>query len=270
MLNVEKAAGAVGAYVSGASIADIAGSEGLVAAVKKALFDHGVLFFRDQDITPADHRAFAERFGPVEGHPAYPVVAGTQDVQILESTEENPSKIECWHTDMTFRAAPPTYTLLHGQVIPEFGGDTLWASTTAAYAALSEPMKQMLCELTAIHDFTFGFQESLSEPGGYERLKGAIAANPPVEHPVVLVHPETGRKAIYVNPLFTVRIKELPPAESRAILNFLYQHVVTEEFTVRLNWAPKTFVIWDNRMTQHKPVNDFFPQHRKLHRVTVT
>lgn len=160
-------------------------------------------------------------------------------------------------------------TVLHGKVIPKFGGDTLFASMYAAYDALSEPMRELLDPLVAVHDFRHGFAESLAEPGGAERLADAVAANPPVEHPLVRTHPECGRQALYVNPLFTTRIKGLAPAESRALLEFLYTHMVTEEFTVRLNWQPETIAIWDNRCTQHKPVNDFFPQHRRLHRVTV-
>jgi taurine dioxygenase len=124
-------------------------------------------------------------------------------------------------------------------------------------------------ELQAVHDFRHGFQESLAEPGGTERLADAIAANPPVAHPLIASHPETGRKVIYVNALFTTHIVGLTPTESTMLLEFLYRHIVTDEFTVRLNWQPDTVAIWDNRSTQHKPVNDFFPQHRKMHRVTI-
>ena len=130
-------------------------------------------------------------------------------------------------------------------------------------------MKELLLPLTAVHDFRHGFRESLAEPGGPERLAAAIEANPPVEHPVIRTHPETGRKAIYVNALFTTHIVGLTDLESRSLLAFLYRHIVSEEFTVRLSWTPGTVAIWDNRATQHKPVNDFFPQHRKLHRVTI-
>ena len=270
MLEVRKAAGALGAFVSGVSLADVAGDAALFERLHRLTLEHQVLFFRDQHIEPIDFQAFARRFGPVLGHPAYPLVPGTEDVQVLESTPEAPSKIEEWHSDMTFSATPPTFTLLHGQIIPEYGGDTLWAGAVAAYDALSEPMKGLLDGLRAVHDFRHGFRESLAEPGGEERLAGAVAANPPVSHPVIRTHPETGAKAIYVNPLFTTRIEGLTAPESRDVLAFLYRHTVTPEFTVRLSWEPGTAVIWDNRSVQHKPVNDFFPQHRKLHRVTIT
>ncbi|MEZ5560640.1 MAG: taurine dioxygenase [Pseudomonadales bacterium] len=268
-MQVQKAAGALGAFVKQVSLADAAQSDALFDDVHGALLEHQVLFFRDQDISPQDYQAFARRFGQVEGHPAYPTVAGAPDVQILESTPENPSKIEVWHTDMTFRPAPPAITLLHGQIIPPYGGDTLWASATAAYEGLSEPLQRLVDGLYAVHDFRHGFQESLAEPGGPERLAPAIAANPPVRHPLVRTHPETGRRALFVNALFTTHIEGLTRRESEALLTFLYRHTVTEEYTVRLSWAPKTVAIWDNRSTQHKPVNDFFPMHRKMHRITI-
>ena len=270
MLEVRKAAGALGAFVSGVSLADVARDSALFERLHALALEHHVLFFRGQHIEPLDFQAFARRFGPVLGHPAYPLVPGTEDVQVLESTPEAPSKIEEWHSDMTFSATPPTYTLLHGQIIPEFGGDTLWASAAAAYDALSKPMQGLLDGLQAVHDFRHGFRESLAEPGGEERLAGAVAANPPVSHPLIRTHPESGVRAIYVNPLFTTHIEGLTASESRDILSFLYRHTVTPEFTVRLSWEPHTAVIWDNRSVQHKPVNDFFPQHRKLHRVTIT
>ena len=264
------AAGALGGFVSGVSLADVASSDAHYRRVRDLLVQHEVLFFRDQEKTPAVFAAFAKAFGDVLGHPAYATVNDAPDVQILESTAENPSKIEVWHSDMTFMQCPPSFTLLQGQIIPEVGGDTLWASATAAYEALSPEMRTFLTPLKAVNDFRQGFRESLAEPGGAERLASAIAENPPVEHPLVRTHPESGRKAIYANALFTTQIVGLPSKESAALLAFLYQHVVAVEHTVRLSWQPGTVAIWDNRSTQHKPVNDFFPQHRLMHRVTLT
>ncbi len=262
-MQLQKAAGAIGAYIDDVSLADVASSDALFAQIHAELLEHEVLFFREQDIAPPEFQAFARRFGQVEGHPAYATVADAPDVQILESTAEQPSKIEAWHTDMTFRSAPPAITLLHGQIIPPYGGDTLWASTAAAYESLSAPIRQMLDEFEAVHDFRHGFAESLAEPGGTQRLVAAVAAHPPVTHPLVRTHPETRKKVIYVNALFTTHIVGLSKAESTMLLEFLYRHIVTEEFVVRLSWQPKTVAIWDNRSTQHKPVNDYFPQHRR-------
>ncbi len=269
MLVVQKAAGALGAFVSGVSVAEVVGNDALFSEVRQILLEHEVLFFRDQRIEPTQFQDFARRFGKVLAHPAYPTVPGAEDVQILESTPERPSKIEVWHSDMTFSATPPALTLLHGQTIPPYGGDTLWASATSAYDALSEPMQDLLGGLDARHDFSHGFQESLTEPGGAERLVDAVAANPSVAHPLIRTHPDSGKKSIYVNALFTTRIESLTDHESRELLHYLYEHVTTPEFTVRLTWEPYTVAIWDNCSTQHKPINDFFPQHRKLHRVTI-
>ena len=268
-LSLRRAAGALGAFVGGVGLADVAASDQLYAQVRHALNEHEVLFFRDQDTAPKVFAKFAKRFGDVLDHPAYATTAQSDAVQILESTAENPSKIEIWHSDMTFMQQPPSFTLLQGQIIPEVGGDTLWASATAEFASLSKEIQDLLTPLTAVHDFAHGFAESLAEPGGAERLAPAIAQNPPVEHPLVRTHPETGAKSIYVNRLFTTRIKQLTALESEHLLNFLYGHVIADEHTVRLSWQPGTVAIWDNRSTQHKPVNDFFPQHRKMHRVTL-
>lgn len=268
-LSLRRAAGALGAYVSGIELADVAASDRVYQQVRQALVQHEVLFFRDQHVAPSVFAAFAQCFGEVLDHPAYVTTEESDAVQILESTAENPSKIEMWHSDMTFMTEPPSFTLLQGKIIPKVGGDTLWASATAAFTSLSPALQELLLPLTAIHDFAHGFAESLAEPGGQERLAPAIAQNPPVEHPLVRTHPETGAQSIYVNPLFTTRVKELSPLESQHLLELLYRHVVADEHTVRLAWQPGTVAIWDNRSTQHKPVNDFFPQHRKMHRVTL-
>lgn len=268
-LRVSKAGGALGAYISGVALADVVASPELLAHVRDLALAHEVLFIRGQDVPAPQFQAFAECFGEVLDHLAYATVEDAPKVQILESTAQTPSKIEVWHSDMTFSATPPSFTILHGQVIPEYGGDTLWASATAAYDGLSPGMQEFLQGLTAVHDFRQGFAESLAEPGGAQRLRQALEDNPPVEHPLVRTHPETGKKALYVNALFTTRIKELSAHESTNVLEFLFRHIVTEEYTVRLGWQPHTVAIWDNRSTQHKPVNDFFPQHRCLHRVTI-
>lgn len=268
MLEARPTAGALGAEIHGIDLTrDL--DPGQVRALRELLNEHEVIFFRDQDISPARQHALASTFGPLESHPAYATVADFPEITILESTPDKPTKIEAWHSDMTFRAHPPMATFLKSVIVPERGGDTLWSSMTAAYRALSKPMQDFLEGLTAEHDFSWGFKESLAEPGGRERLADAVAANPPVVHPVIRTHPETGKKVIFVNSLFTTRIRELPPAESRAVLDFLFQHVRTDEFTCRFHWRPHSIAIWDNRSTQHKPVNDYFPRHRRMERITV-
>ena len=267
-MKCRKASGALGAFVANIDLAEAYANTALHGEIEQALYEHQVLFFPDQEISAAQLEAFARGFGELEDHPAYPKAENTA-VQILESTPEKPSKIELWHSDMTFSATPPSLTVVHGKTIPPVGGDTLWSSAAAAYDALSTPMQDMLSELTAEHDFAHGFRESLAEPGGRERLQPALDANPPVTHPLIRTHPASGRRAIYVNPLFTTKIVELQADESDALLELLHSLCAADELTVRLNWEPNTVAVWDNAVTLHKPVNDFFPQHRKLHRLTV-
>jgi taurine dioxygenase len=140
---------------------------------------------------------------------------------------------------------------------------------TAAFEGLSQPMQEMLLKLTAEHDFSHGFRESLAEPGGRERLAQAVADNPPVQHPVIRTHPESGKKVLFVNSLFTTRILGLPRQESEALLGFLFKHITTPEYSCRFQWEPNSIAIWDNRSTQHKPINDYFPAHRLLERITI-
>lgn len=265
-MQVKRIAGALGAEIKGVDLGQILTPE-ISIVIRDLLNEHEVLFFRQQAIEPAQQRDLAAIFGPLQTHPAYGTVAGIPEVMILESTVDKPSKIEVWHSDMTFRQHPPSVTVLRGITIPEVGGDTLFASMTAAYEGLSSGMQGYLEGLTAVHDFSHGFRESLSEPGGRERLSDAVAANPPVRHPVVQTHPETGKKVLFVNALFTTHIEGLPPLESAEVLQFLWRHASLPEFTCRFSWAPDSLVLWDNRSTQHKPVNDFFPATRRLHRV---
>jgi len=268
-VKVEAAAGSLGACVTAVSLADAAADPALRDAIVAALHDHEVLFFPDQHIEATAFAAFARSLGPVESHPAYATVADAPEVQILESTPERPSKIELWHSDMTFRPRPPALTLLHARQVPERGGDTLWASAAAAYAALAPALRTLFDGLDAVHDFRHGFRESLAEPGGAERLAEAVAANPPVIHPLVRTHPHSGKRALYANRLFTTHIPGLGRLESEALLELACRQVVQEEFTVRLRWRPGTVALWDNRVTQHKPVNDYFPAPRCMHRVTI-
>lgn len=268
MLDITPVAGALGAEIRGIDLTKELGQEDFLR-IRKLLNEYEVIFFRDQDISPANMKALALSFGPVQAHPAYDTVVGFPEITILESTAEKPTKIEAWHTDMTFSEHPPMATMLKSVIVPPKGGDTLWSSMTTAYNALSFHMQKFLDGLTAVHDFSWGFKESLAEPGGRERLADAVAANPPVRHPVIRTHPETGKKAIFVNSLFTTHIDGLRREESQAILRFLFQHVTTEEFTCRFNWSGNCLAIWDNRCTQHRPVNDYFPAHRRMERITI-
>lgn len=267
-MKTQPLSGALGAEIHGVDLTQPLSSN-MYAEIRRLLVEHEVIFFRDQDISPSQHKALAESFGPLQTHPAYGTIEGFPEITILESTPEKPTMIEAWHSDMTFRKHPPMGTVLRSRIIPPKGGDTLWSSMTAAYDGLSRPMQEFLSTLTAVHDFAFGFKESLAEPGGRERLSQALADNPPVEHPVICTHPESGKKVIFVNELFTTHIVGMTTKESRALLSFLFDHVMTPEFTCRFKWQPNSIAIWDNRSTQHKPVNDYFPAHRRLERTTI-
>ena len=268
MFELKLLSGALGAELYGVNLAkDL--SNDVLKEIRRLLVEHEVIFFRDQDISHEQHKQIAHFFGPLQTHPAYGTVPDFPEITILESTAEKPTKIEKWHTDMTFREHPPMGSILRSKICPPSGGDTLWSSMTSAYEALSKPMKDLLDNLNAEHDFSHGFKESLAEPGGRERLKDAIKDNPPVIHPVIQTHPESGKKVIFVNTLFTTKIIELSADESNSILNFLYDYIKTPEFTCRFNWEPNCIAFWDNRSTQHKPVNDYFPSHRMLERITI-
>ena len=267
-MECKRVSGALGGLITGVDLTAPL-SAAVLRDLKQALLEHQVLFFRNQALSSEQHMALATAFGEPQYHEAYPHAAGFPAITILENDRDNPSKIEVWHTDMTFRACPPLGSILHGQSIPERGGDTLFASLSAAYESLSQVMKDLLEDLVAIHDFSFGFKESLAEPGGRVRLAQMVIDNPPVEHPVVITHPESGARGIYVNPLFTARIKGLENTESDALLNFLFAHMILPEHTCRFTWEKDSIAFWDNRITQHKPVNDYWPQSRKMQRITV-
>ncbi len=268
MLDIRPVAGALGAEIHGVNLREPI-TDSLYGAIREALVKYQVIFFREQPIQPSHQKALANCFGPLQTHPAYSTVEGFPEITILESTAEKPTKIEKWHTDMTFRPHPPMGTMLRSRVIPEKGGDTLYASMTAAYEALSAPMQSLLEGLSAIHDFAHGFRESLAEPGGGERLRQVLEDNPPVTHPVIRTHPETGQKLIFVNELFTTHIPGLKSTESEYLLSFLFNHIKTPEFSCRFQWSPDAIAFWDNRSTQHKPVNDYFPAHRLMERITI-
>lgn len=264
---VKRLAGALGAEIGGLDLSTTL-SDMTIATLEQLLAEHQVLFFRDQRLDPARQAAFGRRFGSLQVHPAYPHPPEADEVAILEHTAEKPSLIEEWHTDMTFGPTPPLGSILRAVVVPEVGGDTLFASMTAAYDGLSDGMKRYIDPLRAVHSFAHGFRHSLAGPEGH-RLHAAVKANPPTVHPVVRVHPVTGRRGIFVNPLFTTHIVGVPERESKAILEFLWAHAVSPEYTVRFGWSPGAVAFWDNRATQHRPVNDHGPRHRLLHRVTI-
>ncbi len=241
--------------------------------LRRALAEHEVIFFRDQQLTPAQQVEFTQIFGNVaEVKAFFPRLADQPAIEVVESTAERPKAANNWHADITWRDNPPVGTSLYAQVIPPSGGDTIWASLTRAYASLKPELQAYLETLTAVHSWEIsGWTEYLlRQDATGEQLREARAKYPPVEHPVVRVHPITGKKILYVNPTFTSHIKGLPRAQSDALLAQLFSLAKVPEFQARLRWQDGTLAVWDNRSTQHYAVGDFFPAHRKLHRITFT
>jgi taurine dioxygenase len=260
----------IGALVEGVRLGEAA-SDRTIADIRAALLKHKVLFFEDQDLTHVEQRDFARRFGELDVHPLYPGDASAPEIMVLDNHAGNPSDNDYWHTDVTYLERPAMAALLYARQVPASGGDTLWASMTAAYQALSPTMRSFLDGLSAVHDFSHAFTESglAAKAAGREKLEAARIANPPVVHPVIRVHPETGEKALFVNSVFTARIKGLRREESRALLDFLFAHVQRPDFQVRWRWKPGAVAFWDNRCTQHYAVNDYLPDRRVLTRATV-
>ena len=234
--------------------------------VHRALLENHVIVFRDQRLTAEDHKAFARRFGKLHVHPLQAMTPGDHErLAIKASAGSKFVAGEGWHTDVTCEAEPIMGSLLHIHETPEigYGGDTLFANMHLAYEMLSEPMKAMLEGLTAIHDGAIPWVQGYGyTPPGQEFAKS--------EHPVVIRHPETGRKTLYVNRGFTSHIVQLVRFESAALLEMLFRHVETQPaLACRVRWTPNTLVFWDNRCTQHQAIWDYYPLDRSGHRVSV-
>ncbi|WP_180035163.1 MULTISPECIES: taurine dioxygenase [unclassified Acinetobacter] len=239
--------------------------------IKQALLQYQVIFFRKQALSAQSQVRLAKTFGTLHIHPIYPAMDDAPEVIVLDSHRQDLRDNDLWHTDVTFSQTPPLGCVLQAIKIPEFGGDTLWASGTAAFNALSEDLKQQLRGLTATHDIrkSFPLERFGTTAADRERLENSFRKNPPVVHPVVRTHPETGAEVLFVNEGFTTQINELNAQESDALLTFLFEHAVKEEFHLRWKWQEGDVAIWDNRCTQHKALFDYGDAHRIMHRATV-
>ena len=239
------------------------------AAFEAALVEHKVLAVRDQFLTTEQHVAFSRRFGELEVHPMRPQ-GQFPEILVLDNHKDNPVlSTDVWHSDTTFRQNPTKYTILRCEIMPEFGGDTLWANMEAACEGLSDTFRAMISGLRAVHDFQnfrVLFKNTEEDRIKLHRMEDMF---PNPSHPVVRTHPVTGRKSIYVNPQFTLRIEGLEPAESRAILDVLFAQARVPEYQFRIRWTPGTIVFWDNRSTQHYAANDYYPQRRRMERTAV-
>ncbi len=250
-----------------------------VGAVRQALLDYKVIFFPGAHLSPEEHKTFAEYFGDITN--AHPVIRGIDEHREVFEIDYTKARNawgpatnsyddrDKWHTDVTFMETPPLGSILNAIVIPDAGGDTLWADTNAAYDALSAPFKNLVDGLTAVHDGSQSFGRLLQAVGTGEWDGQEFTELVPVEHPVVRTHPETGRRSLFVNPGFTQRIKGVTAKESTALLQFLYQHMATPEFVVRYRWEAGDLGFWDNRTTMHYAISDYGDAHRVIQRVTI-
>ena len=263
MLDVRPITPAIGAEVHGVDCADEL-DEKTVAAIREAWLEHLVLFFPDQRLDTEGQISFARYFGEVtEGHPVEPLVDEYPELQPIDSVKD---RTDFWHTDVTFLPEPAMASMLLSIVVPPFGGDTMWANTRAAYEALPSPLQRFCDDLVGIH-YSPHYADVVARGGGNTWHGKKLDQLPPVEHPVVRRHPETGQKNLFVNPGFTVGLRDLPGRHGKAILKMLYEHMTAPEFLVRYQWRPGTLAFWDNRTTMHYGVYDYGDERRIMHRV---
>lgn len=258
----------IGAEIEGIDLRDDLPDE-TIADIRRALLTYKVIFFRDQDISQEQHIAFARCFGDLEVHPITPKDQANPEIFHLKSVNYPSAKgdrrtgANLWHSDVTWREMPSLGSILRGRVIPETGGDTMFADMVAAYEGLSPAMKEWVCTLTAVHDGSlFAALQGKSRESFWEQF-------PLQEHPVVRTHPETGERALYVNCSFTTHIKGLSKKESDWLLEHLYAQASIPEYQVRFRWRKNSIAFWDNRACQHYAVGDYAPAAREMERVTI-
>ena len=253
----------IGAEISGIDLSQEQ-DDAVIAEIRAALLAHKVVFFRGQPITPAQHIAFARRFGTLEIHPATP--KGQPDPEVLHIAHgpDSKGKENAWHSDVTWRAEPSLGSILRAVEVPPVGGDTLFADMGAAFRGLSPAMQDWCRSLTAVHDIARVFARRLGK-----RPEELHDQYPPQRHPVVRTHPETGEQALYVNTAFTSHVEGLSAKESDRLLAHLYAQAAIPEYQCRFRWEPDSIAFWDNRAAQHYAASDYFPAVRRMERVTI-
>ena len=270
-ISVKPQSAALGAVIEGVDLAQDL-SDSTLGELKSAFGRYSVIFFRNQDLTPQQHIDLAERWGsinvnrffkPLEG---YPKIA-----QVIKEADQKENIGGAWHTDHSYDEIPAMGSILYARKVPQVGGDTLFSSMYLAYEALSDGMKDMLNGLKAWHSSRHAFGYGVSDSEHYEdgRLANPDLATQDALHPVVITHPLTGRKALYVNADFTVRFDGWTVEESKPLLDFLYAHGARQEFTCRFQWEPGSIAFWDNRATWHYAINDYHGEQRIMHRITL-
>lgn len=270
-ITVTPISGSIGAEICGVDIAAGPDDE-TIAEIRRALLDHLVIFFRDQDFDDATHKAFAARFGELFIHPNYDL--GQDDpeiVRLVRAAGDTSVAGEEWHTDTTMMAAPPMGSILHALEVPPYGADTLFANQYLAYETLSDGMKDMLGEMRAVHsDILVAGPQAAKNSKRTSKVREDANWRPTVNtHPVVRTHPETGRKCLFVNQAYTVGFEGMSEAESRPLLEFLLDQGHKPEFTCRFDWKPGSIAFWDNRCTKHIALNDVPHFPRNMRRIQV-
>jgi taurine dioxygenase len=272
-LKIEPLAPACGAEIYGVDLSESL-DEAIIAEIREALLAHHVVFFRDQDLNPGQHKAFAARFGELQRHPM--IRLGDEHPEVLRIVKEKQDRKNFggdWHTDLSYLEKPALGSILYAREVPAVGGDTLFANMHLAYETLSPGLRAQLDGMRAVHSTSRSYGAG-GRDGGYIGEEGSMpvakaGAEHEVEHPVVRTHPETGRKALYVNEVFTTRFCGMSEAESRPLLEYLWRHAARPEFTCRFRWRAGSVAFWDNRSTQHYAINDYHGERREMHRVTV-
>ena len=274
-LTLKRISPALGVEVSGIDLRQPL-SDAQAADLRSALVAHKVLVFRDQDITPAQHVAFAQRFGELEVHPVFPRHADHPELVLLGGDATKVANENVYHTDVSWRELPSMSSILRCQVCPDVGGDTIWVNMEMAYERLPEHRKAQIKDLFAVHDIMPAFGRRMKP----EDRAAARKQFPPVSHPVVRTHPESGKKILYVNSAFVTHLENFTScnpvrgafethSEKNDLLEYLYRQSAYPEYQMRLRWAPNTIAMWDNRSTQHYAVQDYYPAVRRMMRATV-
>jgi taurine dioxygenase len=270
-MEIQAFASALGASIHSVDLARPLPAAG-VDAIRKAVADYGVVFFRDQRLTPEQHLGFARCFGAINVNRFFKTVDGYPEIAEVRKEPDQQRNIGGnWHTDHSYDLAPAMGSILYAREVPGSGGDTLFASMYRAYDALSDGLKRTLEGLRALHSsrHVFGTSTYCLRGDLQGRVLNPEMAVQDAVHPVVVRHPGSGRKALYVNPGFTVRIDGWTDEESRPLLQYLYEHAARPEFSCRFQWGPGSIAFWDNRCTWHYALNDYPEQRRLMHRITI-
>ena len=271
-LTVTPFSAALGAVISGVDLREpVSGAD--LSAIRDAFHAHGVIFFRDQQITPEQHLAFARRVAPIDINRFFKPVVGHPEIAEVRKEPAQRSNIGgSWHTDHSYDVEPAMGSMLLAREVPPQGGDTLFADMHKAFEALSPGLRSTLESMRAVHSTRHVFGASAAYAKSLDigdRIGNPDAVTEDVVHPVIIRHPDTGRATLYVNPGFTIRFDGWTQAESEPLLKFLYQHAVRPEFCCRWQWAPGSMAFWDNRATWHYAMNDYHGHLRLMHRITV-